>query len=314
MGDWSVQLSDGRLYAPIVADGTAYVADTSGILTAFDTETREIRWTAEPRGQEYAPTILGNTVYVTGTDVFALSTADGTERWRAKCDRAVTIGPVVEGGTCSSAATDGSARSTPRLARNTGRIVAAATDLERSMLSLRTVAGRSQSPMVKSWQSVPPGAVWSVEDDIRTVAVDDSVYAGTDDNEIIAFDFRGNERCWVALDRGESVSSLVANDGVYAVTTSVMSTGTDRREWFVSLDDSEVTLTFYPKFLPFGTHCAPAVADGTVYVGAIDRRVYALSASDGTECRRFETGGEVKSVSVGEQVYASSDTVYAFRR
>ncbi|WP_255767028.1 hypothetical protein [Haladaptatus halobius] len=45
-----------------------------------------------------------------------------------------------------------------------------------------------------------------------------------------------------------------------------------------------------------------------------DRRVYALSTDDGTELRRFETGGEVESVAVGQRVYASSDAVYAFRR
>ncbi|WP_435152211.1 hypothetical protein [Haladaptatus sp. DFWS20] len=49
-----------------------------------------------------------------------------------------------------------------------------------------------------------------------------------------------------------------------------------------------------------------------------DRRVYALSADDGTELRRFETGGEVEHVAVdecetGDAVYASSDAVYAFR-
>lgn len=39
----------------------------------------------------------------------------------------------------------------------------------------------------------------------------------------------------------------------------------------------------------------PAVANGRVHVGSLDRNVYALTTEDGTERWRFETGDEVWS-------------------
>ncbi len=158
------------------------------------------------------------------------------------------------------------------------------------------------------------GQQWSAGDGVQVVAVDDAVYTGTTGNEVVAYDFDGTERWRVGLENGGTVTSLVTDDGLYVVTSDVTSTGTDSRDWLVSLDGGDVSWTFHPKFLPFGSLCEPAVADGTVYIGASDRRVYALSASDGRQQRRFETGGEVESVAVDdERVYATSDAVYAFR-
>jgi outer membrane protein assembly factor BamB len=60
---------------------------------------------------------------------------------------------------------------------------------------------------------------------------------------------------------------------------------------------------------------SPAVADGRVYVGSEDNRVYALGRSDGTEEWVVETGGPVRSTPAVEndRVYVGSDdgTVYA---
>lgn len=54
---------------------------------------------------------------------------------------------------------------------------------------------------------------------------------------------------------------------------------------------------------------APAVVDGTVYVGSDDNRVYALSASDGSERWNVSTGGSVKSspAVVNDTVFVGSN-------
>ncbi|WP_227355345.1 outer membrane protein assembly factor BamB family protein [Haladaptatus salinisoli] len=285
-----------------------YASD--GTLVALEARTGAERWTVDGGASQ----TVGNGAVV-GTDESAVVAyePDGTERWRAECDEDVTTDPVVEGGRVFVGG-DGWVSA---FNLNTGGrfwTYRGNCDGLGTVDDLAAHGGRAFAVVDSRVVALGShGAMWSAGGDVRTVAVDDGVYVGTAKNEVVAYDFGGNERWRAALDRGETVSSLVADGGVYAVTTSATSTGTGRREWLVSLDDGEVTWTFHPKFLPFGTLCAPVVADGTVYVGASDRRVYALSADDGTERRRFETGGEVESVAVGRRVYASSDAVYAFR-
>ena len=47
---------------------------------------------------------------------------------------------------------------------------------------------------------------------------------------------------------------------------------------------------------------SPAVVDGTVYVGSQDNKVYALSASDGTEQWSVEMEGALQSVVVADEI------------
>ena len=61
--------------------------------------------------------------------------------------------------------------------------------------------------------------------------------------------------------------------------------------------------------------CAPAVVDGTVYVGSDDTHLYAVDAATGTRRWQFETGGKIKSspAVVDDTVYVGStdDHLYA---
>ena len=175
---------------------------------------------------------------------------------------------------------------------------------------------------------------WTAGDGVRALAVGRSVYAGTDANDVVARAPDGSERWRASLDRGEAVEHLAAGaapgrrasgkagrgaasgkkrpDEVYAVTTDDVD-GRNGRERLVALDRDGVRWRFHPAFTPFGALTSPVVENGTVVVGASDHRVYVLDTRDGSERRRFETGGPVEHVTVGDRIYAEGDATYAFR-
>ncbi|EFW90559.1 Pyrrolo-quinoline quinone [Haladaptatus paucihalophilus DX253] len=295
----------------LAVDENVYVSNGRGHFSALDAETGSKRWRGEA---DETPVTANGMVYGTDWSAVVAYTPDGTERWRFDCDGKITTEPVVtddsvvvagDGWVTALDPTTGTHRWT-----NDG-----------DCAGLGTVEALSAEG--KTAFAVVDGRVvaldfderqWSAGSGVQTIAVGDAVYTGTEQNEVVAYGFDGTELWNATLDDGNQVTSLVADDGLYAVTTAVTSTGTDSREWLVSLDEGTVDWTFHPKFLPFGSLCEPVVEDETVYVGASDRRVYALSAADGTEQRRFETGGVVELVAVdGDRVYATADETYAFR-
>jgi outer membrane protein assembly factor BamB len=296
----------------LAVDENVYVSNGRGHFSALDAETGSKRWRGEA---DRTPVTANGMVYGTDWTAVIAYSPDGSQRWRSDCAGKITAGPVVtdevavvggDGWVTAIDATTGTHRWT------TG---GGCDELE-SVESL-SVHGETTFAVVDGRVVALDcdGRRWSAGSGVNTIAVDDAVYTGTEENEVIAYGFDGNERWRVTLDDGTEVTSLVANDGLYAVTTDVTSTGTDSQEWLISLDGGEEAWTFHPKFLPFGSLCEPTVVEGRVYVGASDRRVYALSATDGTEQRRFETGGEVSSVAVcGDRVYATSDGTDAFRQ
>jgi len=94
---WFFNADDIVTTTPAVVDGTAYVGDWSGRFTALDTETGTPRWTfdAETAPSVYAGQITGSPAVATvggvsvvffgsGHTVYALATADGSVRWKAR--------------------------------------------------------------------------------------------------------------------------------------------------------------------------------------------------------------------------------------
>ncbi len=87
---WQVDTGTA-LSAPVVADGTAYVGGTDGLLRALNARTGESVWTATVGETAGAPWVRDGTVYVpTGGALVALA-ADGTERWRVETPGRVAV-------------------------------------------------------------------------------------------------------------------------------------------------------------------------------------------------------------------------------
>ncbi|WP_049971446.1 PQQ-binding-like beta-propeller repeat protein [Haladaptatus cibarius] len=284
-------------------------------LVALNAETGEKQWMADGGN---APATENELLYVAdGGDVVAY-TAGGTEQWRAGCNGNIATKPAVTdeavfvGGDGWVSAFDAETGVLQwRYEGDCGALGSVTRLTARENRAFAVMEGR-----VLALES--GGVRWVAGENVCAITSGDAVYTGTDENEVVAYDFDGNELWRTTPENGDSISHLVAgetHDSVYAVTTSVTSMGTDSREWLTAFSAGEERWSFHPKFLPFGSLCEPVVADDTVYVGASDRRVYALSGADGSEIRRFETGGEVESVTVDsdDRVYAASDAVYAFR-
>lgn len=88
--------------APAVSDGVVYAGNWNGRLTAHDAATGDQLWATETGGRiESSPTVVGETLFVTtGTDVWAVDIADGSERWRYREDPGSAIeSPAVADGT-----------------------------------------------------------------------------------------------------------------------------------------------------------------------------------------------------------------------
>jgi len=101
---WHSEFGGGVEIVPAVADGTVVSAGESGVY-AFDAESGDRRWRSRPEGlgRPAEPTVVDDTVLFGDRDVdagrvYAVSLADGTERWRVEPGNgAVETSPAVAG-------------------------------------------------------------------------------------------------------------------------------------------------------------------------------------------------------------------------
>jgi outer membrane protein assembly factor BamB len=220
---------------------TAFSSENTGPEKPIDS-----RWTFDDFGRiGAAPSIVNGTVFVSGRggEVRALSTRDGSERWR-----------TTAGGDWSSPAVHG----------NTVYLGSVFGDYGVTALSAQTGSERWRAGTDRPVKSSP------------TVA-DDTVYVGDyDDHEetgtIYAFDaIEGTER-WRVDGIGITRSALaVADDTVFAAgrrSVHALSQKDGTEQWRTGVGDSAWS--------------APAVSDGTVFVGTKTGRIVAISADDGT--------------------------------
>ncbi|WP_440007640.1 outer membrane protein assembly factor BamB family protein [Halomicrococcus sp. SG-WS-1] len=345
--------SEGFLYALAESDDLRWRSDSVGALatgngrvyvggddlTALAGGSGGAHWTARTGDLAAPPVAAAGNVYVaTGVELIAFA-ADGRAQWQTQLQSQAVAGPVVADGTLY-------------IATGEEHVVVRAFDADagthqwtyagdcETISSVADIAvGNGQVYAICDGQVVALDADageerWTAGDGVRALAVGSSVYAGTEANEVVAHAPDGSERWRTSLDRGEAVEHLAASavsgrhtagkgtrggsnaekrpGDVYAVTTDDVDDGSSR-EWLVALDRDGVRWSFHPAFTPFGALTAPVVGNGTVVVGASDHRVYALDTRDGSERRRFETGGPVEHVTVGNRIYAASDAAYAFR-
>ncbi len=99
----TIPLTDAILAAPVVADGTVYVVDGSGVVTAIDTRTLQVRWTFATQGglgncnNVAAPAIAGKFLHV-GTAAgyyYVLDRETGTVVKELDCREPIFSAPAV---------------------------------------------------------------------------------------------------------------------------------------------------------------------------------------------------------------------------
>lgn len=312
--------------------------------TPFRAPTAEdMRVADEGRIEYVSPTVVGTTVYVgvsvtaaKGPHVYALSIADGTERWRYDLDKAYfnrisstpavvddTVFAASHGAVYAFAAAEDTDRWAIRAedefpwvsvrARNDqwyamDKTIYASPAVVDGIVYISNIGGT-----VSALDAADGTVQWrsDLNAKLKSLAVAaDTVYVGGPgfDQEphtvhaLAAAD--GTERWHYTLDNRAPRGVAVENDTVYVSTRS--DEHNPNTLYALAADDGTERWTTQPAAT------LPAVTDDTVYVGG-EEHVYAFDAVDGTERWRYHTlGVPGPPVVADDTVYiAGSDRTYA---
>jgi eukaryotic-like serine/threonine-protein kinase len=278
---WTFDAGSEVWSSPVVDGTTLFVGSDDGVLHALDLITGKEAWSVKTDGPVRArPAVAGGVVYVTSDDgsLYAVREKTGKKVWttavgtkRTKRDTWTYQGssPTVAGGRVFVGGADGTVR-----------------------------AVDARSGKVK----------WTFKTDgpIRTApaVADDVVYVGGDDRELHALTARTGAEKWFAPAPGPITSSpTIAGDTVYVgnrgYTFNAFATADGTKRWSTSWGDSwvESTATVVDGTAFVGSSdihqlravrvtdgevlwrtdvggwpwSSPAVADGVVYAGSLDR-------------------------------------------
>jgi len=227
--------SEPPLASPTVV-GDAVLLTTAGVTRALDRRDGTLCWAyRDGRGLSTAsPAVVDDTVYVTGTRVFALAARTGEIRWATDSLR---FGPRGTAATADAvfATTGGKGRgSAYRFDPETGRRVwARSTD---SPLPVPPVRGElvyvaGADGRLRALEPADGSLVWSRDLGGRSSAMpavgDRTVYAAATDGSVLyAFDgHTGDERWRFRFEGGRATGPTVAGDTVYLPTSAEAGAG-----------------------------------------------------------------------------------------
>jgi outer membrane protein assembly factor BamB len=253
--DWS-QLGNGPAHLGVNAGETVLTPSTLARVGRAWTVS-----TPQPSGSQ--PTVVDGVVYLGSNDhkVYALDAATGAVLW--------------------TAATGGEVHSTPAVA---GGMVYVGSD-DGKVYALDAGTG---APV---WTATISGSVGA-----SPAVVDGRVYIGSLDR-LYALDAASGARVWSATLGGRIQASPAVAGGTAYVRSddnklNALNAGTGAPVWTASIGP-----TPQPGEPSFGTptSSSPAVADGMVYVGSFDGKLYALNATTGATVWTASDGGGVQS-------------------
>lgn len=159
-----------------------------------------------------------------------------------------------------------------------------------------------------------------------TVAIDRGhgrLIFGSNDGHCYAWSFPSLERAWAYDTGGDIKLPLAISDGVAVVPSWAGTvTGLDVEDgtalWEFETDGGETAKGSPDPIATGGVMCAPAVADGEVYVGSHDTNVYAIDLATGEKLWATPTNGWItgNAVATNDHVLVGSydRTLYALDR
>lgn len=277
--------------APVVADGDLYVGsfDESAAFVCLDPATGDERWRTDlgeggdVRFPDSAAAVAGDLVIAGfGERLFAFDRESGDVRWQTGFEEEVNATVVADG--------------TGYVTTRGGSVVA--FDPKSGDEAWRRDVGQ--------WC---PGPVAVAGETVYAVA-----NRADDEGSLVALDAAAGSERWRYASQQRLAGAPAVTEGTVFVGDArgvhAVSTEGDRRWRFQGrpLEDHEWHNWSYEG-------SSPAVADGTVYVGAADERVYALDAESGEQRWEFWTWNNVTGAPVvtPDTVYVGSDdtVVYA---
>ena len=280
---WAFQTGADVASAPATFDGTAYLSGDNGVLYAVDTTTGQERWHLRVGRQwDSTPAFVAGTVYVGGDAIHAVEAATGQVRWRVATSDVVEAAPAVADGVVYVAATDGTVQ---------------ALDTATGARRWRTAIGDD----LPSAPAVAAGTVFVAGFGGAVVALD----AATGDERWQVQTGDGIDSMPVVDAGVVFVHSHGANKGanlggVSRTTLRALDAATGNERWRFDAAGGNSNAS------------SPAVANDVVYVG-VDRYLFAVDATTGRERWHLATGDEVRGAPavVDGTVYVGGDALYA---
>lgn len=331
---WSRDAGDGvgeyyNKIQPAVYNDRVYIADSEGLITAFDANTGSKVWETEVESEIYGGVAAGNGLVALGSteaEVIVLSADNGVEQWRNLVSSEVVSAPVISDGKVAVRTIDGKVFA---MNAKTGerewlydRTVPALTLRGNASLSASrgvVVTGFSNGKIVlfvmengrAAWEKRVASASGRseldrvVDADATPIIVGETVYAVTFNGNIGAFSIRNGEALW---QRELSSYQNIAVDGqvISVVDARSRVRGLDRRTggtlWTQdALYDRRLTAA-----IPFG---------GYLVAGDFEGYLHWFDMSTGRLVARTSLGGGIVAdpVATGTTlyVYTRSGTLYA---
>ena len=134
---------------------------------------------------------------------------------------------------------------------------------------------------VVQWNYTTGGSVHS-----SPAVVDETLYVGSDDDRVYAFDTRTGIEQWNYSTDGNVLSSPAVTNGTVYVGSY------DDKVYALNAIDGTERWNYSTGGIVWSS---PAVVDGTVYVGSDDKTVYVINAQTGSEQWNYTTEGKVQS-------------------
>lgn len=272
---------------PTVIGGTVYIGSLDGVVYTFDAATGTPLWRYQADDLVVTtPALVDGVVYFGSKDyhLYALDAATGELRWRYNAGGPVYISPLVDEGVLSFASDDGYMHV---LDASSGALRWRARAGKRSIVSL-AMAG-------------------------------DEIYARSDDEYLRAFNSVTGELRWQYKMCGQAGRSLDIVDGIVYVANGANphSYGDDILDHHVYALHATTGQLIWRHDSDYYPNSPLTVADGVVYYGSEDLRLYGLDAITGEQLWYYEydpeyydewtnlaAGGGVVFIELGGYLYA----------
>jgi eukaryotic-like serine/threonine-protein kinase len=275
---WTFRTGDRVESSPAVVDGVVYIGSNDGNVYAIDAQSGRRKWAFSTASRVMSsPAVVDGVVYIGSGDnnLYALDAQSGQKKWAFQAGSSVSSSPVAVDGVVYVGSNDGNVYAI-NAQSGQKKWVFQAGSIMHSPPSGPQGPPRGPPPRPSS-----PAVVGGV------------VYIGTSDRNMYAIDAQSGQERW-AFQTGSSVNSSAAvvdgllyfssQDGnVYALDAQ-----SGQKQWAFQTGNSMFSSLGGPPPPPISS--SPAVVGGVVYVGATDRKVYALDAQSGQQKWAFQTG------------------------
>lgn len=310
--DWKYKTASNVADAPAVANGVVYIPSDDGYLYALSANTGALVWKSGFRGNFSSPAVANGAVYAGSVDysnayIDAFNASTGDLIWKSSA-----VGPPT-------------GAAIPTVANGVVYI----GSMDNNVYALDATTGAIL------WKYATQGQLYSSPAVANGVA-----YIGSEDHYVYALNARTGDLVWRrVLPEGIASSASVANGILYIGDTFpddqlyALDAGTGDLLWTYGTGATAVangvvyvsTSALYALDAKTGTFLwefnepglsSPTVANGVVYVGAEDGRVFAVDATTGELLWQYATGqiaGPSPAVVNGIVFIGSGDeNVYAF--